>query len=172
MNWLRTLLTRARLTLVRLTLVRRTKVRWRTSLAVWLPAVFGIAILLLPFPAHHGQPVERSFRIEASRFAYSPSIIKVNPGDRVTLELTSSDVVHGLAVDGYDLKVTADPGQIAHLTFTADRSGSFRFRCSVTCGPMHPFMIGKIQVGQNSLWWRAAGLSFLAIISVLWRLLA
>lgn len=157
MNWLRTLLTR---------------LRRRTSLAVWLPAVFGIAILFFPFPANHGQPVERLFRIEASRFAYSPSVIQVNQGDRVTLELTSSDVVHGLAVDGYNLQVTADPGQTARLTFTADRSGSFRFRCTVTCGPMHPFMIGKIQVGQNSLWWRAAGLSFLVIVSVLWRRLA
>jgi len=167
MNRLRTLLTRARLTRVRLTKVRR-----RTFLAVWLPAFFGIAILFIPFPGHHGQPVERSFRIEASRFAYSPSTLKVNQGDQVTLELTSSDVVHGLAVDGYDLQVTADPGKTARLTFTADRSGSFRFRCTVTCGPMHPFMIGKIQVGQNSLWWRAAGLSFLAIVSVLWRRLA
>lgn len=172
MSWLHTLLTRARLTRVRLTLVRRTKVRWRTSLTIWLPAVFGIAILFFPFPAHHGQPVERSFHIEASRFAYSPATIKVNQGDRVTLELTSSDVVHGLAVDGYDLQVTADPGQTARLTFTADRSGSFRFRCTITCGPMHPFMIGKIQIGHNGLWWRAAGLSFLAIVSVLWRRLA
>jgi heme/copper-type cytochrome/quinol oxidase subunit 2 len=162
MNWLHTLITRVRLT----------KVRRRTSFAAWLPAVLGIVILIFPFPAHHGQPVERSIRIEASRFAYSPSIIKVNQGDRVTLELTSNDVVHGLAVDGYGQQVTADPGQTARLTFTAERTGSFRFRCTVTCGPMHPFMIGKIQVGQNSLWWRAVGLSLLAIVSVLWRRLA
>jgi heme/copper-type cytochrome/quinol oxidase subunit 2 len=131
-----------------------------------------MAILFFPFPAHFGQPAERSFRIEASRFAYTPSTIQVNQGDRVTLELVSTDVVHGLAVDVYGLQVTADPGQTARLIFTADRSGSFRFRCTVTCGPLHPFMIGKIQVGENTLWWRAAGLSFLAVFTVLWRRLA
>jgi heme/copper-type cytochrome/quinol oxidase subunit 2 len=138
----------------------------------WLPAILGIVILFLPLPGRPGQPVERVFRIEASRFTYTPSILKVNPGDRVTLELASSDVVHGLAVDGYGLQVSADPGQTARLTFVADRPGTFRFRCSVTCGPLHPFMIGKIQVGENSMLWRAAGLALLTVTMVLWRRLA
>jgi heme/copper-type cytochrome/quinol oxidase subunit 2 len=138
----------------------------------WLPAILGIVILFLPLPGRPGQPVERVFRIEASRFTYTPSILKVNPGDRVTLELASSDVVHGLAVDGYGLQASADPGQTARLTFVADRPGTFRFRCSVTCGPLHPFMIGKIQVGENSMLWRAAGLALLTVTMVLWRRLA
>lgn len=139
------------------------------SLRWWLPGLLGIVILFFPFPARPGQPAEHVFRVEASRFAYSPSILKVNQGDRVTLELVSTDVIHGLAVDGYGLAMTADPGQTTRLTFTADRSGSFRFRCSTTCGPLHPFMIGKIQVGDNTLWWRAAGLSLVAVVAVLGR---
>jgi plastocyanin len=149
--------------------------RWVSAAAAWfsprwlLVLVLGIAILVVPVPAHSGQPTGRAFRIEASRFAFSPSIIKVNQGDRVTLGLVSTDVVHGLAIDGYDLEVTSDPGQTARLTFTADRPGSFRFRCSATCGSLHPFMIGKIQVGRNTLWPRAAGLSLLAVLAVLGR---
>jgi heme/copper-type cytochrome/quinol oxidase subunit 2 len=135
----------------------------------WLPAVLGIAILFFPIPWIPGHPTERVFRVEANRFAYSPSILRVNPGDRVTLELVSNDVVHGLAIDGYGLQVSADPGQTARLTFVANSPGTFRFRCSVTCGPLHPFMFGKIQVGENSLWWRAAGLALLAVTAVLWR---
>jgi heme/copper-type cytochrome/quinol oxidase subunit 2 len=145
------------------------KAKVRAGSRWWLPALLGIVILFFPFPARPGQPVERVLRVEASRFAYSPSIIKVNQGDRITLELVSTDVVHGLAVDGYGLAVTADPGQTARLTFIANRSGSFRFRCSATCGPLHPFMIGKIQVGDNTLWWRAAGLALLAVVAVFWR---
>jgi heme/copper-type cytochrome/quinol oxidase subunit 2 len=151
-------------------LIRR--VSARASSGWWLPAILGVAILFLPLPGRSGQPVEHVFQIEASRFAYTPSILRVNPGDRVTLELVSSDVVHGLAVDGYGLQMTADPGQTSRLTFIANRSGTFRFRCSVTCGPLHPFMIGKIQVGEGSLWWRAAGLALLAVATVLWRRLA
>lgn len=144
-----------------------------TAFSGWrLPVILVMAILFLPFPGPSGQPAERFFHIEASRFAYTPSILRVNPGDRVTLELASGDVVHGLAVDGYGLQMTADPGQTSRLTFIANRSGTFRFRCSVTCGPLHPFMLGKIQVGENSLWWRAAGLALLAVGTVLWRRLA
>lgn len=141
----------------------------KTVSSWWLPAVLGLAVLFFPFPARLGPPVERTFRIEASRFAYTPSILKVNRGDRVTINLVSTDVVHGLAVDGYGLEMTGDPGQTARLTFIADRSGAFRFRCSITCGPLHPFMIGKIQVSDNTLLWRAVGLSFLAVFTALWR---
>jgi hypothetical protein len=51
-------------------------------------------------------------------------------------------------------------------------SGTFRFRCSVTCGPLHPLMIGKIQVGDNALLWRAGGLAVLAVAAILWRRLS
>jgi hypothetical protein len=80
------------------------------------------------------------------------------------------DVVHGLSIDGYKLATTADPGQTARLTFVADRRGSFRFRCTMTCGNLHPFMIGKLQVGQNTLLWRAILLSGLALVGGTWIL--
>jgi cytochrome c oxidase subunit 2 len=105
--------------------------------------------------------------MEAGDFAYAPAVLQVNPGDKVTIELSSTDVVHGLYVDGYDVSVTADPGQPASLTFIADRPGTFRLRCSVTCGALHPFMIGKLQVGSNLLLWRGIGLAFLALFGVL-----
>ena len=118
----------------------------RFSLWRWL-ALAGLAflVLFLPFPVNANAPVERTFRIQASQFEYSPAVLAVNPGDRVTIELLATDVVHGLSIDGYDLETAADPGQTARLTFVADRQGSFRFRCTVTCGNMHPFMIGKLR---------------------------
>jgi len=120
-----------------------------------------------PLPAPDAAPADKLFRIEASQYAFTPAQIKVNPGDRVRIELVSTDVVHGLYIDGYDLSVEADPGQSARLEFTADKAGSYRMRCSITCGAMHPFMIGKIQVGKNNLLWRAIGLAVIAAISAL-----
>ena len=128
-----------------------------------------LAVLFAPLPAAAAAPAERIIQIQASRFEYSPAILSVNPGDRVTIELAATDVVHGLSIDGYNLALTADPGQTARLTFVADRQGSFRFRCTVTCGNMHPFMVGKLKVGQNTLLWRAAALSALALIAGVWR---
>jgi heme/copper-type cytochrome/quinol oxidase subunit 2 len=135
----------------------------------WL-ALSGLALLImvLPMPVTATTPVERTFQIEASQFTYSPAVLSVNPGDRVTIELLATDVVHGLSIDGYKLETTSDPGQTARLTFVADRQGSFRFRCTVTCGNLHPFMIGKLQVGQNELLWRGALLAGLALIAGVW----
>jgi heme/copper-type cytochrome/quinol oxidase subunit 2 len=129
----------------------------------------ALLFALLPIPVRATAPAERTFRIQANRFEYNPAIISVNPGDRVTIELAATDVVHGLSIDGYALETIADPGQTARLTFVADRQGSFRFRCTVTCGNMHPFMIGKLQVGQNDRLWRAAALLGLALVAGVWR---
>jgi heme/copper-type cytochrome/quinol oxidase subunit 2 len=121
-------------------------------------------ILFAPLPLPAAAPQTRTFRVEARQFAYSPSELRVNPGDTVTLQLVSTDVVHGLYLDGYNISVEAEPGQSATLTFVADRPGSFRFRCNVTCGAMHPFMIGKLTVGSNNWLYRSAALAFLALL--------
>lgn len=142
-------------------------IRWR-SCVVWT----GLAVLIffIPVPRVATTPTDRTFYIEASRFQYTPGVLSVNPGDRVTIELTSMDVIHGLSIDGYNLSTVVDPGQTAYLTFIADRQGSFRFRCTVTCGNMHPFMIGKLEVGRNVLLIRAIGLIGLAAVAGIWQL--
>jgi len=128
-----------------------------------LLVVLGAGVIAFaPMPGASTTPANRRVRIEASSFTYSPATIAVNPGDRVTIDLVSTDVVHGLYLDGYNVQVTADPGRTASLSFVATRAGMFRFRCSVTCGSMHPFMIGKLHVGRNDLFWRAIALSVLA----------
>lgn len=132
----------------------------------WL-ALAGLALLVAwaPLPARAAPPAERTIRLEARSFEYLPAEIQVNQGDRVTLEIVSTDVVHGIYIDGYGLQASADPGQTARLTFVADQAGSFRFRCSVSCGALHPFMIGKLKVGYNALLWRGVGLAFLAVVA-------
>ncbi|MEI7988921.1 MAG: cupredoxin domain-containing protein [Chloroflexota bacterium] len=125
--------------------------------------VVALLIVFLPFPFLSPAPSARIFRIEASNFEFSPSEIYVNPGDRVTLELISTDVVHGLSLDNYGISLSAEPGQPAKVTFVANQPGIFRFRCSVTCGNLHPFILGKFQVGQNTLLWRAIAGSILII---------
>jgi heme/copper-type cytochrome/quinol oxidase subunit 2 len=135
------------------------------SLILLAAAAAALAFAPLPLPPSTTQHVTR--RIEAAQFAFSPAQIEVNPGDTVTLELVSRDVVHGLFIDRYGVGVEADPGQTARLTFVADRVGSFRIRCNVACGQYHPFMIGRLTVGTPLAFWRAAGLAFLALAALL-----
>ena len=138
----------------------------RSRAILLLLLLTGLVVAFAPLPAHISTPIDRSFRVEASQFAYQPGEINVNSGDRVTIELVSTDVVHGLYVDGYGLSVKADPGQTATLTFVADKPGSFRLRCNVTCGAMHPFMVGKLNVGANTWLYRSLALASLGIVSV------
>ncbi len=139
----------------------------RSSLSLLFFAVAGLVMAFAPLPVQPIAPRERIFRIDAQQFAYSPSELKVNAGDTVTLQLVSSDVVHGLYVDGYGVSIEADPGQTKTLTFVANKPGSFRFRCNVTCGAMHPFMIGKLTVGANEWLFRSIGLTTVAFLGVI-----
>ena len=139
-------------------------IRSRAILILLVLAVLVVAFAPLPVQPH--TPVARTFHVEASQFAYSPAEISVNPGDTVTIELASTDVVHGLYVDGYDVSVKADPGQTATLSFVADKPGAFRMRCNVTCGAMHPFMIGKLIVGANTWLYRSIALAFIGIFFI------
>jgi heme/copper-type cytochrome/quinol oxidase subunit 2 len=139
----------------------------RSYLSLLLFATAGLVVAFAPLPVRSVAPRERTFRISARQYAYSPSELHVNPGDMVTFELVSTDVVHGLYVDGYGVSVEADPGQTSTLTFIADRPGSFRFRCNITCGAMHPFMIGKLTVGANHWLYRGIGLAILATLGVI-----
>lgn len=127
----------------------------------------GLVVAFTPMPVQSVAPQTRTFRIEARQFAYSPSELKVNAGDTVTIQLVSNDVVHGLYVDGYGVAVEADPGQTKTLTFVVDKPGSFRFRCNITCGAMHPFMIGRLTVGSNEWLFRSIGLAAVAVLGVI-----
>src|SRR5215203_168552 len=127
----------------------------------------GLVVAFAPLPVPTITPKVRTFRMDAQQFSYSPSELKVNAGDEVNIQLVSTDVVHGLYLDGYDISIEADPGHTETLSFIANKPGSFRFRCNVTCGAMHPFMIGKLTVGSNSWFFRSIGLATLAVIGVI-----
>lgn len=135
---------------------------------VTLVAAAALAVVAWPLPST-GRPVERRIRVAASMAGFAPAVVRVPRGARVTLELHSTDVVHGLYLDGYGASVTADPGRPGELTFTADRAGTFRFRCSVTCGSLHPFIAGRLVVGYSEIFWRATLVAGLVAALALWR---
>ena len=130
---------------------------WLALVAVAVVATVAVAMgSFLPsaFASSHGQT--REFVIEARKFEYSPSRIEVNQGDTVILRLRPRDVSHGLYLDGYGLETHAAPavpgvpGGEGVLKFVADKPGKFRFRCSMTCGNLHPFMIGELNVRSGT----------------------
>jgi len=132
-----------------------------------------LALAFLVVPRNNVTPsAERTLQIDATQFEFGPGHIHVNQGDRVMITLTASDVVHGFYLDGYGLKRRVEPGVAQEITFIANKAGKFRYRCAVSCGPLHPFMIGELVVNANTPYWRAVGVVLSAsagILAFLWQ---
>jgi len=136
-----------------------------------------MVLVLLAIPlvilAQTEEPKEKVITINAQQFSYTPGTVEVNRGDRVTIRLISTDVHHGLYIDGYEVSTDARPGQDGSLTFVANNTGKFVMRCSVTCGPFHPYMIGYLKVKPDyrlfGSIWLAVGIFISSILLVIRR---
>lgn len=131
-----------------------------------------VAAMVIPLPLAAAAPHVRQVTIHARAYAYDPPTLNFQPGDTVTITLESMDAVHGLSVDGYDVNIQAEPGKSAHVTFVTDRQGKFKLRCSVTCGALHPFMLGEMVVEPDLPFARAIVATLIAVVGSLaffWR---
>ncbi|MDP2949699.1 MAG: cupredoxin domain-containing protein, partial [Chloroflexota bacterium] len=137
-------------------------------------AAFAIGLLVTGAARATGESAAsgpREVVVEARQFAYDPPIIRVTRGERVQFVLKSMDVTHGLALEGYGVDLAAIPGQEARSEFVADREGKFRFRCTQTCGKLHPLMSGELVVGPNRPFWAfllLAALVPVALVGLVW----
>ena len=131
------------------------------ELAVLVP--LGLALLPKTTTTRH-------ISIDARRFGYSPARLNVNKGDLILLRFSTSDVTHGFHLDGYPIELVARKGvtfqrntlleekghlktdwnRVSTVKFTASRSGKFIYRCTETCGNLHPFMTGELIVKPNT----------------------
>lgn len=142
----------------------------RSLAALTLLIVLGVVVSFAPLPAtafSTSTPRTHEIKVEARRFDFSPNRIRVNQGERVIINLAAVDVVHGLYIDGYAVQTTAQPGVPTSIEFVADQAGKFRYRCSVSCGTMHPFMIGELVVAPNLPFRRAIVLTVIAAVGTL-----
>ena len=121
----------------------------------WIIAIVLLLIILAPLPTivFAKANTTRDFTFQARAFEYTPSVIRVQQGDRVRLSMTATDVAHGLILDYYEVELTAQPRQEkpSVVEFVADRPGRYRFHCTLVCGPLHPFMTGELIVEPNYL---------------------
>lgn len=126
--------------------------------------LFAVAAMLTPLPLDAASPQTRTINVNARQFAFEPATLQVQRGDTVNLHFESLDAAHGLFIDGYDVNLQAEPGKSADVTFVADQPGKFKIRCSVSCGVLHPFMIGELEVEPNSPFLRASVAMLIAAV--------
>jgi cytochrome c oxidase subunit 2 len=121
-------------------------------------------------------PGTKEILIKARQYAYEPSMIEANRGDTLIIRLKSLDVVHGFFVEGYDTDAQIFANQkkfkfrrpslgknweeVDQITIITDKIGKFRYRCSHTCGTMHPFMQGELIVHPNTPFHAGIGACF------------
>ncbi|MHC4585385.1 MAG: cupredoxin domain-containing protein [Planctomycetota bacterium] len=147
----------------------------KTKLLLFCIITVLVCALIPPLVASSssGQQETKDFYIKARQYAYEPPKITVNKGDEVHIKLASLDVIHGFFLEGHDIDAQIEPGvqkfklrhpsqgrefvDVNEIVFTADRPGKFRFRCSHTCGTMHPFMQGELIVKPNYPFLAGAG---------------
>ena len=88
----------------------------------------------------------RVVKVEAKKYEFIPNPIIVRLGEKVRLEVISTDVEHGLAIPAYKIDRKLKPAKLEVIEFTADQGGSFSTHCSVFCGMGHMSMSGELVV--------------------------
>ena len=86
----------------------------------------------------------------AVRSTLWPTDFEVNHGDTVAIHLTNieqtTDELHGLGINMYNINLVVDPGETKHVTFTADKKGVFPYYCTNFCSALHQEMQGYMFV--------------------------
>ncbi len=108
---------------------------------VYLPSQYpeGAKVFTLYWSAGKGITQERinGWNYWQSRFNRVEEI-RVRQWDRVVFRLISADTHHGFALPVFGITdAVIKPGDVTRVDFVADKAGSFKFYCTIRCGPMH-----------------------------------
>ena len=77
-------------------------------------------------------PNDVALEIDMSNYEYSETEIRVKQGDIVTVTLNSTLGTHNFIIDELDVaSLTINSGQTTEVTFTATKTGTFEYYCSV-----------------------------------------
>jgi cytochrome c oxidase subunit II len=105
-----------------------------------------LSFLFLTWGCQKKSAADEHIRVVMRKYSIEPSVIRVRAGERVELEVTTTDVQHGLDIPDLGIKEPVQPGRITTITFTAPRKGEHRISCGIICGPHHDDMLAKLVV--------------------------
>src|ERR1700730_2997393 len=118
--------------------------------------LIGLAFLSVTLPITGAQeakdnpatPMQAVHEIQVTlrKYEFNPGSLHVKKGERVRLIMAAVDHDHGFKLDDFDINQKVRKGTTAIVEFTADKSGTFQFRCSNVCGLGHRGMKGTLVV--------------------------
>ena len=115
-----------------------------------MTATWGVVavILSLAATAIPGHQERRVIKVNAERFAFTPSRIELTAGEEVELRIKSDDTSHGFRIVGTDTNLAIPKrgkGEIS-VTIRIEKPGTYSFECNRMCGAGHNFMRGELVV--------------------------
>ncbi|MBS0448321.1 MAG: cupredoxin domain-containing protein [Proteobacteria bacterium] len=118
------------------------RVALKIGAGLLLDAAAAAAFVSLRAHADEGRVIP----VEARRFKYTPSEIRLKKGETVTLAFTAIDFVHGFSAPDFGVRSDLLPGRITNVTITAKAPGRYTFLCDNFCGDHHEDMNGTFIV--------------------------
>lgn len=75
---------------------------------------------------------EKVIEVDGKNFSFTPNVISVSKGDKVTINFKNVGGFHDFVIDEFNVKTdTIGTGKTATVTFTADKAGTFEYYCAV-----------------------------------------
>jgi cytochrome c oxidase subunit 2 len=113
----------------------------------------GLILLLVTTTAVGAFPGSSSsgpkkIEVVARRYAFEPAEITVRKGQPVTLDVSTEDVAHGLAINELGIRTDVKKGKAAEVSFTPNQVGTFVGKCAHFCGTGHGAMTLTIHVTE------------------------
>jgi cytochrome c oxidase subunit 2 len=87
-------------------------------------------------------------QVTLRKYEFGPGSLRVKKGERVKLVMTAMDHDHGFKLDDFNINQKIPKGTTVVVEFTADKAGTFQFRCSTVCGIGHRGMKGTLVVEE------------------------
>ena len=85
-------------------------------------------------------------RAIAQQYSFTPTCLLVPTDTLVTFRATSSDVVHGLLIEGTNVNTMLVPGYVSVLTARFQKPGDHLMPCQEFCSVGHQGMWAKVKV--------------------------
>jgi heme/copper-type cytochrome/quinol oxidase subunit 2 len=112
------------------------------ALLVWAPSLRETDAV-----AVGGSTADVTVHVHA--WGFSPSVIRVAPGQAVRFIASTDDIRHGFAINELGINLALTPGRDARspeVSVTLPE-GAYTIHCSVFCGLGHPSMKARLVVG-------------------------
>jgi cytochrome c oxidase subunit 2 len=124
--------------------------RWK--LLILTPFFFAVASCIAVAQAAQSAPgttpAAHEIQVTAKKYEFTPNPIRVKKGEHVRLIITATDRDHGFKLEAFNIEQKLKKGVPTTVEFTADKAGTFPFKCSVHCGLGHGGMKGTLIVEE------------------------